>query len=180
MTTMPIFAFGDKLPRIAADAFVAPTASIVGDVEIGAAASVWFGATVRGDFGSIRIGAGSCVQDNAVVHSAPEELTVVGTRVAVGHGAVLEACIVEDGAVIGTGAVVLHGARVGAGSVVAAGSVVLAEQEIPPGVLVAGSPAVVKKTLGGAARWWSENAAVEYQRLAARYRAAGAADGSAR
>jgi carbonic anhydrase/acetyltransferase-like protein (isoleucine patch superfamily) len=156
-------------PRVAADAFVAPTAVLVGDVEIGAGASVWFGAVLRGDFGRIVIGRGSCVQDNAVIHAAETLPTVVGADVTIGHMAMLEGCAVDDGALIGMGAIVLQGASVGAGAMVAAGSVVTERQAVPAAVLAAGSPARVKKPLDGSSRVWVEEAAREYQEMRLRY-----------
>ena len=113
--------------------------------------------------------AGSCIQDNAVVHAAEGLPTVIGADVTVGHGALLEGCVVEDGALISMGAIVLQRARVGAGALVAAGSVVREGQEIPPGVLAAGVPAVVRKDVDGSSRRWIETAAREYRGLRRRY-----------
>ena len=166
---MPLHPFGGKHPRVAADAFVAPSADLVGDIVVEERASVWFGAVLRGDFSSIVIGAGSSVQDNAVVHCAQGLPTVVGRNVTIGHGALLEGCVIEDGAVIGMGAVVLQRARVGSGSMVAAGAVVREGQDIPPGVVAAGAPAVIKKALDGSSREWVKTAALHYQTLRARY-----------
>ncbi|HET9243234.1 MAG TPA: gamma carbonic anhydrase family protein [Gaiella sp.] len=166
---MPLFALGDSEPSIADDAFVAPTASLIGAVELGPEASVWFGAVLRGDFERIVVGAGSCIQDNAVVHAAEGLPTVIGANVTIGHAAMLEGCVVENGALISMGAIVLQRARVGAGALVAAGSVVREGQEIPPGVVAAGVPAVVKKRVDGSSRRWLENAAAEYRELRRRY-----------
>jgi carbonic anhydrase/acetyltransferase-like protein (isoleucine patch superfamily) len=171
---MALYAFEGREPVVAPDAFVAPTATLIGDVVVEEQASVWFGAVLRGDFGRIVIGSGTCVQDNAVLHAGHELPTVIGRDVTIGHGAKAEGCVVEDGAVIGTGAIVLQRARIGAGAMVAAGSVVREGQEIPPGVLAAGSPAVVKKQLDGSAREWVRTAAAEYQRLSERYGGLGA------
>ena len=135
---MTLHSFGGKHPRIASDAFIAPSADIIGDVVIEEKASVWFGAVLRGDFASIVIGAGSSVQDNVVVHCAAGLPTVIGRNVTIGHGALLEGCVIEDGAVIGMGAIVLQRARVGSRSMLAAGAVVREGQEIPPGVVAAG------------------------------------------
>ena len=117
---MGLYGFGGMEPQVASDAFVAPTATLIGDVVLEAESSVWFGAVLRADFGRIVVGEGSCVQDNAVIHAAEELPTVLGANVAVGHAAMLEGCVVEDGALIGMGAIVLQGARVGAGALVAA------------------------------------------------------------
>jgi carbonic anhydrase/acetyltransferase-like protein (isoleucine patch superfamily) len=166
---MPLYALGEQEPQVAADAFVAPTATLIGAVELGAEASVWFGAVLRGDFDRIVIGAGSCVQDNAVLHAAEGLPTMVGRDVTVGHAAMLEGCVIEDCALISMGAIVLQRARVGAGALVAAGSVVREGQEIPPGVVAAGVPAVVKKDVDGSSRRWIETAAAEYRALRRRY-----------
>ena len=156
-------------PRIAADAYVAPTAVLIGNVVVEAAASVWFGAVLRGDNSEIRVGAGSCVQDNCVIHCAKDLPTIIGSNVTVGHMAMLEGCEIGDGALIGMGAIVLQRARVGVRSLIAAGAVVGEGVEIPAGVLAAGIPAVVKKELAGASQRWVETAAIEYQSQRLRY-----------
>ena len=166
---MGLHGFEGKEPRVADDAFVAPSATLIGDVVLEAESSVWFGAVLRGDFGRIVIGKGSCVQDNAVVHTAEGLPTIVGANVTVGHAAMLEGCVVEDGAVIAMGAIVLQRARVGAGALVGAGSVVREGQDIPAGALAAGVPAVVKKQVDGSSRQWVETAAAEYRELRRRY-----------
>lgn len=168
-----ILSFAGKTPRIGRDVFVAPTAVIIGDVLLEEGASVWWGAVLRGDFGRIQVGEGSCVQDNAVVHADEAWPTLIGRNVTVGHGVSMEGCVIEDGAVIGMNSVVLHRARVGAGSVVAAGCVVREGQEIPAGVLAAGVPAVIKKELSGRSEEWIGLAAREYRALQSRYRAQG-------
>ena len=156
-------------PRIADDAFVAETAVLIGDVVVEPAASVWFGAVLRGDNSQIRVGAGSCVQDNCVIHCARDLPTLIGENVTVGHMAMLEGCIIGDGALIGMGAIVLQRATVGVRSLIAAGAVVGEGVEIPPGVLAAGIPAVVKKELAGSSQRWVETAALEYQSQRLRY-----------
>ncbi|GAA6735042.1 hypothetical protein YIM1640_22010 [Thermus oshimai] len=159
-----------KRPQIHPSAYVAPTAVLVGDVVVEAEASVWFGAVLRGDYDRIVVGPGSCIQDNAVLHTGEGLPTLVGPSVTVAHLAFLEGCAVEEGALVGVGALVLNRARVGARAVVAAGSVVLEGMEIPPGVLAAGVPAQVKKPLSGSALAWVETAAEAYRRLSRRYR----------
>ena len=166
---MPLYALRDSEPQVPDDAFVAPTAVLIGAVELGPEASVWFGAVLRGDFATVTVGAGSCVQDNAVVHTAEGLPTVIGDNVTVGHAAMLEGCVVDEGALISMGAIVLQRAHVGAGSLVAAGSVVREGQVIPPGVVAAGVPAVVKKEIDGSSRRWIETAAAEYRELRSRY-----------
>jgi carbonic anhydrase/acetyltransferase-like protein (isoleucine patch superfamily) len=166
---MTLYALNGQEPQVAADAFVAPTATLIGAVHVASEASVWFGALLRGDFERIEIGEGSCVQDNAVIHAASDLPTVIGKNVTVGHAAMLEGCVIEDGALIAMGAIVLQRARVGAGALIAAGSVVLEGHEIPPGVLAAGIPAVVKKRVDGSSQRWLETAANEYRELRRRY-----------
>jgi carbonic anhydrase/acetyltransferase-like protein (isoleucine patch superfamily) len=156
-------------PQVAADAFIAPTAVLIGNVIVGRAASVWFGAVLRGDNSEIRVGAGSCVQDNCVIHCAEDLPTVIGANVTVGHMAMLEGCVIEDGALIGMGAIVLQRARVGARALIAAGAVVGEGVEIPGGMLAAGVPAKVRKALAGSSQRWVETAAIAYQSQRLRY-----------
>jgi carbonic anhydrase/acetyltransferase-like protein (isoleucine patch superfamily) len=156
-------------PQVAEDAYVAPTAVLIGNVIVEPAASVWFGAVLRGDNSEIRVGAGSCVQDNCVIHCAEDLPTVIGANVTVGHMAMLEGCVIEDGALIGMGAIVLQRARVGARALIAAGAVVGEGVEIPGGVLAAGVPAKVRKELAGSSQHWVETAALEYQSQRLRY-----------
>jgi carbonic anhydrase/acetyltransferase-like protein (isoleucine patch superfamily) len=158
------------VPTIGEDVFVAPTAVLVGDVRIGDRTNIWFGAVLRGDVSHIEIGSGCSIQDTAVIHCATELPTVIGADVVVGHGAMLEGCEIEDGALIGMGAIVLQHARVGAGALVAAGTVVAERQQIGPGVLAAGVPArVIKKELSGSAQAWTGRAAAHYQELREEY-----------
>jgi carbonic anhydrase/acetyltransferase-like protein (isoleucine patch superfamily) len=171
-----IVEYEGKRPRIGQDVFIAPTAVIIGDVEIGDGASVWYGVVLRGDEGRIAIGRGSNVQDNAVIHTTPAIPTIIKEDVTVGHGALLEGCTVEDGAVVGMGAVVLHAAVIGRQAMVAAGSVVTQGAIIPPRTLAAGSPAVVKKELSGAALASVEFSAKVYHELSASYLRQGLAD----
>lgn len=164
-----IVELGGVRPTIGEEVWLAPTAVLVGDVHVGDRASIWFGAVLRGDSSRITIGAGTSVQDNAVIHCAENLPTVVGEDVIVGHAAMLEGCVIEDGAVVGMGAIVLQHARLGAGSMLAAGAVLSERREIGPGMLAAGVPAVEKKPLSGSARGWSETAAAEYQKYRHRY-----------
>lgn len=156
-------------PTIGEGVFLAPTAVLVGDVRVGDRANIWFGAVLRGDFSHIEIGEETSIQENAVIHCAAGLPTIVGSRVIVGHGAMLEGCTVGDNAVVGMGAIVLQRASVGSGAMLAAGAVVSERTEIRPGVLAAGVPATEKKELSGSAERWTENAANEYQELRERY-----------
>src|SRR5215213_4749501 len=151
-----LIAFDGKEPRVAPDAFVAPTAVLIGDVVVEEGASVWFGAVLRGDFNRIVVGAGTSVQDNCVIHTNEELPTTIGSNVTVGHLSLLEGCEIEDGALIGMGSIVLNRARVGRRAMLAAGSVVRENQKIPSEVLAAGVPAEVKKDLGGSSSEWVE------------------------
>jgi carbonic anhydrase/acetyltransferase-like protein (isoleucine patch superfamily) len=164
-----IVELGGVRPTIGEDVWLAPTAVLIGDVHVGDRANIWFGAVLRGDSSRIEVGAGTSVQDNAVIHCAHELPTVIGQGVVVGHAAMLEGCVIEDGAVIGMGAIVLQRARVGARSVLAAGAVLSERGEVGPGMLAAGVPAVEKKPLSGSAQQWTETAAAEYQRYRERY-----------
>ena len=164
-----LLAFEDKEPQVADDAFIAPTAVLIGDVVVEEGASVWFGAVLRGDFNSIIVGAGTSIQDNSVIHTNEELPTTIGSNVTVGHLSLLEGCEIDDGALIGMGSIVLNRARVGRRAMLAAGSVVREDQEIPPEVLAAGVPAKVKKSLEGSSSEWVEMAAREYQSLRLKY-----------
>jgi carbonic anhydrase/acetyltransferase-like protein (isoleucine patch superfamily) len=157
------------VPQIGADVWLAPTAVLIGDVRVGDRANVWFGTVLRGDYSYIEVGAGSSVQDNAVVHCAAGLPTVIGADVVVGHGAMLEGCVIEERALIGMGAIVLQRARVGARAMVAAGAVVAEGAEIAGGMLAAGVPAREKKPLSGSALEWTDTAVDRYQGLRRQY-----------
>ncbi|WP_433868464.1 gamma carbonic anhydrase family protein [Saccharopolyspora sp. CA-218241] len=172
MSAGPIVTIDGFSPQVDPGAFVAPGAALIGRVRLGAGASVWYGAVLRGDTEHISVGAGSNVQDGCVVHADPGFPCAVGEGVTVGHRAVLHGCTVEDGALIGMGAVLLNGCRVGAGSLVAAGAVVLEGTEIPPGSLVAGTPAKVRRELRDPERAELAVAAEKYVANAAKHRAA--------
>ena len=161
-------------PRIHAEAWIAPTAAIIGNVVIERGATVWFGAVIRGDNleHEIRIGAGTSIQDNCVIHVSDEGPTLLREDVTVGHGAVLESCIVGRGALIGMNAVVLPRAEVGYGALVAAGSVVVSGAQIPARHLAAGAPAVVKKELSEPALQAILKGAQHYVALGRTYREA--------
>ncbi|MEU0333614.1 gamma carbonic anhydrase family protein [Streptomyces sp. NPDC006193] len=142
-----IVGIGGKEPRIDPETFVAPTASVIGDVTLHAGASVWYGAVVRGDVERITVGAEANVQDNVTLHADPGFPVTVGERVSIGHNAVVHGATVEDDCLIGMGATVLNGAVIGAGSLVAAQALVPQGMVVPPGSLVAGVPAKVKRSL---------------------------------
>lgn len=137
-----IHALGGQAPRIDPTAWVHPDATVIGDVEIGPQSSIWPGAVLRGDFGAIRVGARTSVQDNAVLHSGPATATVVGDDCIVAHLAFIEMAVVEDVCLVGVGARVLPGARLCAGSVAAAGAVLARRLQVPAGHRAQGVPAV--------------------------------------
>jgi len=166
--------FDGKRPQIGNEVFIAPTAVLIGDVQVGDKASIWFSAVLRADFGgSIIVGPGCSVQDNATIHVYGDVSTVLEENVTVGHGAVLEGCHIGAGTVIGMNAVVLPRAKVGEQVMVAAGTVIPEGMAVPPRVLVAGVPAQIKKKLSGSALEWVGKAALDYQDIQARYRAQG-------
>ena len=132
-------------PQIDAAAWVAESAVVIGDVQMAAGSSLWPTAVARGDLEQISIGAGSNVQDGAVLHGDPGQPVRIGADVTVGHRAVIHGATIEDGCLVGIGAIVLNGVTIGAGALVAAGSVVT--KDVPPGTLVMGMPAAVKREL---------------------------------
>jgi carbonic anhydrase/acetyltransferase-like protein (isoleucine patch superfamily) len=164
-----IVAVNGLVPTIGEDVFLAPTAVLIGDVRVGDRANIWFGTVLRGDYSHIEVGAGSSIQDNAVVHCAVDLPTVIGDDVLVGHGAMLEGCLIEEHALIGTGAIVLQRAHVGARAMVAAGAVVAEGAAIAGGMLAAGVPAREKKQLSGSALRWTDTAVDRYQGLRDQY-----------
>ncbi len=174
-----ILSFAGIHPRIHPSAFVAPTATVIGNVTIGEEASVWFGAVIRGDEPEheISVGARTSIQDNCVVHVSRQGATLIGADVTVGHGAILESCTVGDGALIGMNAVVLQRAVVGPAALIAAGAVVGSGAEIPARHLAAGTPAVVKKELAGESLRWVTTSAAHYVELSRRYMAEGGDNG---
>ena len=159
-------------PRVPDGAWVAPNATLVGAVTLGANASVFYGAVLRADSDSIEIGEGSNIQDNVTVHCDSGVPTRVGSGVSVGHGAILHGCTVEDDCLIGMGATVLNGAVIGSGSLVAAGAVVLEGTVVPPGSLVAGVPSKVRRELSEDERAGIRANAAHYRELSAAHAAA--------
>ncbi len=165
-----IESFQDMHPRIGEAVYISPSAIVIGDVDLEAGSSVWFGAVVRGDVWRIRVGELSNIQDGCICHvttGGPE--LVIGRGVTIGHRAVLHSCTIEDNCLVGMGAVILDGAVVGEGSVVAAGSVVLEGTDIPPRSLVAGVPGRVKKSVDEETVRSIRERAEEYHKLALSY-----------
>jgi carbonic anhydrase/acetyltransferase-like protein (isoleucine patch superfamily) len=142
---VPLYALGDAEPAVHPDAYVHPDAVVIGNVLIGAEASVWPTAVLRGDDGRIEVGPRSSVQDGSIVHCTPTEPTIIGTEVTVGHNVHVEGATIGDRALVASGSVVLNGATVGAGAVVAAGAVVSPGAEVPPRRMALGVPARVRE-----------------------------------
>ncbi len=142
---MLIKSLPDRAPQLAADAYLAETAAVIGAVTLDSGASLWYGAVLRGDVGRVLVGAGSNIQDNCVLHTLTGQDTVLGRNVSVGHGAVLHSCTVEDDCLIGMGSVLLDGCVIGRGSIVAAGAVVSPGTVVPPGSMVMGLPGKVRR-----------------------------------
>ena len=160
----------DEHPKIHPTVFIAPGAQIIGAVTVEEGASVWFNAVLRADINEIRVGKRSNIQDGSVLHVENDAPCIVGDDVVVGHVAIVHACTIEDGCLIGMGATILNRARIGTGSLVAAGAVVLEKTIVPPGSLVAGVPAKVVRPLEKAEikgiREWAE----KYRLLAEAYK----------
>jgi carbonic anhydrase/acetyltransferase-like protein (isoleucine patch superfamily) len=148
-----IRSYQGKLPVIGEGCYVDVSAQVIGDVTLGASASVWMNAVLRGDVNSIRIGARSNVQDCAVLHGMRHLYPViVGEMVTIGHNATVHGCVIEDEVLVGIGSVILNNARIGEGSIIAAGAVIPEQMVIPPNSLVAGVPGKIRRTLGDADR----------------------------
>lgn len=154
-----------RAPQLHAESWVAPNATVIGQVTLAAKASVWYSATLRAEFEPIEIGFGSNLQDGVTVHVDPGFPVRVGSGVSVGHNAVLHGCTVEDDCLIGMGAIVLNGAVIGAGSLVGAGAVVPQGTVVPPGSLVAGVPGKVRRELSAEEKAGNQLNAQVYQGL---------------
>lgn len=144
---MAIYELDGKSPRLGAGAWVADSAQVIGSVELGDNASVWFGAVIRGDNEAIRIGRNTNVQDLSVLHSDQGKPLTIGDNVTLGHQVTVHGCTIGDNSLIGIGAVVLNGAKIGRNCIVGAGSVVTENKEFPDNSLIIGSPAKVVRTL---------------------------------
>jgi carbonic anhydrase/acetyltransferase-like protein (isoleucine patch superfamily) len=141
---MVVYALGEREPDLDPTAYIHPDAVVIGSVRLGPGASVWPGAVLRGDYGSISVGASTSIQDGVVVHATEDLATTIGARCVVGHLAHLEGCLVEDDSLIGSGSVVLHRAVVRSGALVAAGAVVGPGLEVPSGAMALGVPARIR------------------------------------
>lgn len=169
---MPLFEYEGKRPIVHPEAWIAPTATLIGDVTVEAGASVWYGAVLRADICTIVIGEGANIQDNSVLHAGPDQTLTVGPDATVGHGCVVHCAEVGEQALVGNGSTLLDGARIGARTLVAAGSVVTPGTEIPGGMVAAGIPAKATKPIEGtSSEFWIEQNPPYYQDLARRHAA---------
>jgi carbonic anhydrase/acetyltransferase-like protein (isoleucine patch superfamily) len=168
---MPIIRkFKDKTPKVGEDTFVAESAVLIGDVEVGERSSIWYGVVMRGDVHHIRVGSEVSVQDNAVIHvTSGVHPTIVGDQVTIGHSVVLHGCTVGSRCIIGMGSVVMDRAQIGENCVVGAGALVTPGTRIPDGHLAIGSPAQPKRRLTDDELAWIRSSAEHYVRLAATY-----------
>lgn len=171
MSQAPVFLL--RQPVIHPSAFIAPNATLLGDVTIGEDASVWYNTVLRGDINRIAVGRGSNIQDGSVLHLSAEYGCLIGAYVTVGHMAMLHACTIGDECLIGMGAIILDGAEIGERSIIGAGALVTQERKIPPGSMVLGSPAKVVRSLSleeqSGLREWAER----YVRIIPHYHALG-------
>jgi carbonic anhydrase/acetyltransferase-like protein (isoleucine patch superfamily) len=170
---MPLFAFEGKEPVISPAAWIAPTATLIGDVRVEDGASIWYGAILRADFGTIVVRRGANVQDGSVLHGGMDPVTEVGEGATVGHLCVVHGAVLGAEALIGNGATVLDGAVIGNRALVAAGATVPPGMQIPAGMIAVGTPARVAREVSGAAKEWVDTNPQVYRELARRH-AAGA------
>lgn len=171
-----IYALDGIRPQIHLDTWVAPDANLIGRVVLEAGASVWFGATLRGDNEEIRVGAGSNVQENAVLHTDMGFPLTIGANCTIGHKAMLHGCTIGDGTLIGMGAMVMNGSRIGRGCLIGAGALITEGKEIADGSLVMGAPGKVIRLLDAEARARLLRSAAGYQANMRRFRAGLSAD----
>jgi len=169
-----IRALNGNTPRIAPSAFVSEAAYIVGDVTVGEDSHVWPGAVIRGDMGRIIIGRNTDVEDNCVIHSGSPRSSsgdvIIGDRVHIGHGAIINCCKIGDNVLIGVNATILHEAEIGSFCIIGANTLVSVGMKIPDNSLVLGVPAKIKGSPNEKQRWWIEDAFKEYEKIAAIYK----------
>ncbi len=166
-----IYALDGIQPTIAASAWVADSADLIGKVVVEADASIWFGAVIRGDNEEIRVGAGTNVQENAVLHTDMGYPLTIGTNCTIGHKAMLHGCTIGDGTLIGMGATILNGAKIGKGCLIGACALITEGKDVPDGSLVIGAPGKVVRQLDETARARLLASAASYQDNARRFRA---------
>jgi carbonic anhydrase/acetyltransferase-like protein (isoleucine patch superfamily) len=166
---VPLFAFEDHTPDVSPSAWIAPNATLIGDVRVEDEASIWYGAVLRADLGPILIRRGANVQDGSVLHGGDDPPTEVGEGATIGHLCVVHGAAIGTEALVGNGATVLDGAVVGPRALVAAGATVPPGMTIPGGMLAAGVPARVVREISGGARQWVEHNPEIYRALARRH-----------
>jgi carbonic anhydrase/acetyltransferase-like protein (isoleucine patch superfamily) len=166
---VPLFAFEGREPSVSSSAWIAPTATLVGDVIVEDDASIWYGAVLRADFGRIIIGAGANVQDGSVLHGGADTVTEVGAGATVGHLCVVHGAVIGAEALIGNGATILDGAIVGSRALVAAGATVPPGMKIDDGMIAVGVPAKVSGPVTGRAKEWVDGNPAVYRQLARRH-----------
>ena len=171
---MPLYKLGSKIPKVHPTAMVAPSASIIGDVVVGSRTSIWPGAVLRGDYGKIRVGANSSLQDNVVVHCSSQDPAVIGNGVTVAHSAIVHACRIGDECLIGAGAIIFDGARIGSHSIIGIGSVVLEGRTVPPRSVVVGAPVKVMRRATDEDVRMIRDSYRAYVKMAQRYASTGA------
>ena len=167
---MTIYALDGMAPQLDADTWVAPDANLIGKVILESGASVWFGATLRAEHDEIRVGVGSNVQENSVIHVDPGFAVVIGANCTIGHKVMLHGCVIGDGSLIGMGAIILNGARIGRNCLIGAGALITEGKVIPDGSLVMGSPGKVVRELDGRAIKGLQASAQHYQENMRRFR----------
>ncbi len=165
-----ISGFKDKMPKICGDCFIANSAVVIGNVEIGESSSVWFNAVIRGDMEVIKIGSETNIQDCVVVHSDPGIKVEVGDGVTIGHGSVVHGCKIENNVIIGMNATVLNGAEISKNSIVAANALIPPEKKFPQNSIIMGVPGVSKKETTQSDIQMIQKSAEEYVKLAAEYK----------
>jgi len=168
---MTLYALADIAPTVAEDAWVAPDANVIGNVELGPKSSVWFGCTLRGDNERITVGQGSNVQENCVLHTDVGYPLTIGTHCTIGHKVMLHGCTIDDNSLIGMGATVLNGAKIGKNCLIGAGALITENKVIPDGSLVMGVPGKVVRSLDEGAIAGLTQSALHYQQNAARFAA---------
>jgi carbonic anhydrase/acetyltransferase-like protein (isoleucine patch superfamily) len=168
---VPLFAFEGHEPQVSSEAWIAPTATLVGDVRVEAEASIWYGAVLRADFGPIIVRRGANIQDGSVLHGGDDPITEIGEGVTIGHLCVVHGCVIGAEALIGNGSTVLDKVIVGRRALVAGGATVPPGMVIPDGMLAAGVPAKVIREVTGGARHWVETNPAVYRDLARRHAA---------
>jgi carbonic anhydrase/acetyltransferase-like protein (isoleucine patch superfamily) len=168
---MPLFAFEGRAPQVSPGAWIAPTATLVGDVTVEAEASIWYGAVLRADFGPIIVRRGANIQDGSVLHGGEDPVTEVGEGATIGHLCVVHGCVIGTEALVGNGATVLDGVVIGSRSLIAAGATVPPGMVVPDGMIAVGVPARVAGEVKGRAKEWVDTNPEVYRALARRHAA---------